>query len=63
MRDPAGTLDMVTIVEGLYGLGYKGPLNMECAPKAPRLSRAELEGRLVEDREYLEELIARVAAV
>jgi len=63
VRDPAGTLDMVTIVEGLYGLGYKGPLNMECAPKAPRLSRAELEGRLVEDREYLEELIARVAAV
>ena len=53
VRDPAGTLDMVTIVESLHRLGYKGPLNMECAPKEERPSRtalapgrADLSGRV-----------------
>ena len=63
VRDPAGTLDMVTIVESLHRLGYRGPLNMECAPKEERPSRTALAARLVEDREYLEGLISRVGAV
>jgi sugar phosphate isomerase/epimerase len=62
VRDPAGTLDMMTIVEGLHRLGYTGPLNMECAPKEARPRQTELAGRLVEDREYLKALIARVGA-
>ncbi len=63
VRDPAGTLDMVTIVESLHRLGYRGPLNMECAPKEERPSRTALAARLVEDREYLEGLISRVGSV
>lgn len=58
VRDPSGTLDMVAVVVGLHGLGYDGPLNMECAPKGRSIEPDKLGRTLVDDRDYLEGLIA-----
>ena len=60
VRDPEGTLDMREIVAGLHGLGYEGPLNMECARKEREWSMRQMEETIVADRAYLEGLIAEV---
>ena len=60
VRDPAGTLDMREIVEGLHGLGYAGPLHMECTRKARKCSLGEMEEAILGDKKYLEQVIAAV---
>ena len=60
VRDAAGSLDMVALVEGFHALGYAGPLNFEC--KRGERTFAQIEAIILDDRKYLEEIIGRVGA-
>ena len=59
LRDPTGTLDLSAVVRGLHGLGFEGPLNMEC--KRGDRSLREIEEIVTEDKIFLEGLIREVA--